>query len=565
MRRIVTYERVSYEDQRERSTIKTQRDELAAEINREPDVNPGTRYIDDGVSGKIPMALQPAGKRLLADAARGLFDEVWVWKIDRLGRDYVDPLVVWRDLELLGIKLRSVTEGISDPCMYHIHVAMAAQERRNFMARSPAEMNEAAREGRYCGGIVPLGYVVEGRKQHARLTPSELLIWGDWTESKLIRQIYRWLSIEGWPCPRIADHLNTLGVPTVYTKDDRMVKRGQRKDRTQGLWRAARIRNLLNNPVYKGKLQYVRVSPKPESSEIIAARISKLVSKEVWQAAQETLSGNRIMPKNTKRNYLLKSVIRCGGCGRYYTGSWGRRFVWYRCNGQLTDRGPKAGRCSTKALKGTNIDQPAWEEIERFLWDPGEILEELSRDKEMEAGAAIAEAERVTLEAALSNLDLRRKNTIDLKVRRRISDGELDEHLVQIPAEQEGVEARLQGLQATLVEPEGHLGPDPLEQLRRKLDKGMDDIRRQAIVKLLVKRITVYTEVVPGGKKLKVLIQYRFHAVVNDFTGTGSSLQPLVRGIIRLRIRNVIGEYRSDVSEAFLRTGLSRVGRGCTI
>ena len=114
------------------------------------------------------MALRPAGKRLLADAGRGLFDEVWVWKIDRLGRDDVDPLVVWRDLELLGIKVHSVTEGNSDPFMYHIHVAVAAQERRNFMARSATGMNRAAREGRYTGGIVPLGYLVEGRKQHAR-------------------------------------------------------------------------------------------------------------------------------------------------------------------------------------------------------------------------------------------------------------------------------------------------------------------------------------------------------------------------------------------------------------
>ena len=127
LRRVVTYERVSSEDQRERATIKTQQDELAVGLSKEPNVRLGTRYIDDGVSGTIPMALRPAGKRLLADAGRGLFDEVWVWKIDRLGRDDVDPLVVWRDLELLGIKVHSVTEGSSDPFMYHIHVAVAAQ------------------------------------------------------------------------------------------------------------------------------------------------------------------------------------------------------------------------------------------------------------------------------------------------------------------------------------------------------------------------------------------------------------------------------------------------------
>ena len=61
LRRVVTYERVSSEDQRERATIKTQQDELAVDLSKEPNVRLGTRYIDDGVSGTIPMALRPAG------------------------------------------------------------------------------------------------------------------------------------------------------------------------------------------------------------------------------------------------------------------------------------------------------------------------------------------------------------------------------------------------------------------------------------------------------------------------------------------------------------------------
>ena len=36
---------------------------------------------------------------------------------------------------------------------------------------------------------------------------------------------------------------------------------------------------------------------------------------------------------------------------------------------------------------------------------------------------------------------------------------------------------------------------------------------------MLVKQITVHTEVEPEGKKAKVLIEYRFPAVVNDLHG----------------------------------------------
>src|SRR2546422_4577593 len=153
VRRIATYERVSSEDQRERETIRTQTDELARQLEADPGVELVARYVDDGVSGTIPFSERQAGSRLLSDAALGLFDEVWVYKIDRLGRDDVDPLVVWRQLEALGVGVYSITEGRIDPFMYAVRVAVSAQERRTFLDRSSAGMNRAAREGRDTGGI----------------------------------------------------------------------------------------------------------------------------------------------------------------------------------------------------------------------------------------------------------------------------------------------------------------------------------------------------------------------------------------------------------------------------
>jgi len=89
LRRVVTYERVSSEDQKQRETIKVQTDELARRLEDEPQIIFIRRYSDDGVSGTIPMAQRPAGARLMAAAARREFDEVWVYRIDRLGRDDV--------------------------------------------------------------------------------------------------------------------------------------------------------------------------------------------------------------------------------------------------------------------------------------------------------------------------------------------------------------------------------------------------------------------------------------------------------------------------------------------
>ena len=234
-------------------------------------------------------------------------------------------------------------------------------------------------------------------------------------------------------------------------------------------------------------------APGLDGREVIAAEIPPLVSRDIWEAAQLTLSGNRLMAKNTKRNYLLKSVIRCGISGHAYIGSWSRNAVRYRCNGQLTDRGPIPERCPAKAIRGPDIDAVVWKDIERFLREPGDILEELAQERTMDAGAAIAEAERLTLESAMVDLAGRRKKAIDLYTRDQISDAELDELLAEIGRERDGVAKRLDELQEAASEPQEPLDPDLLEQVRRRLNEGLNDTQRQEVVRLLVKRITVHT------------------------------------------------------------------------
>lgn len=535
LRRVATYERVSSDVQRDKETILTQTEALANRLNNDPTLQVVFAFTDDGVSGTIPIERRPQGLKLIQAAQARKFDELWVYNVKRLGRDAIDLMLLSRQLERLGIKLVSLQEGEQTGLGYDVQAIVADHDRKQFLKLSADGMNRAARAGRYCGGIAPIGYVVEGKKQHARLVPTKEIIWGDWTGADLVRWFYHWLAIEGWSCRKIADHLNTLGVPTAYTKDGRLVKVGERKERTQGKWTAGRIRNIVVQPIYRGEQQYGRRSINSQGREVIIAEVPALVSRELWEAAQITLSGNRLMAKNTKRNYLLKKVIRCGGCGRTYIGSWSRNAVRYRCNGRLRDRGPISERCYSLDLRGPDIDTVVWPDIERFLRDPGDILEELNRERELDFGDAVAEADRMALENAMVGLAQRRMKAIDLNTRDRISDSELDELLKQIGKEQAGAENRLGELRASQAEPEQPLEADLLAEVRRRLDDGLDDIQMQEVVRLLVKQITVHTEVKPEGKKARVLIEYRFPAVVNTSTDRDSSRQRTLSFQDRLR------------------------------
>jgi len=389
VRRVATYERVSSEDQRERETIKTQTEEIARRLASQPGVELVGRYVDDGVSGTIPLAERPDGRRLLLDAVAGRFDELWVYKVDRLGRDAVDLLMVRRRLDALGITLVSVVEGQPDLLGYDVTAVVADHYRRQFLRNTADGMNRAARAARYCGGVAALGYRVEGHKQEARLVPDESPFWSDWSAAEVVRRIYGWIALEGWSCRGVATHLNSLGVPTACARSGT----GVRVEKGQTVWRPGVIRNMVTNSLFKGQLSYGRRSKKRDR-EVIVAPIEGLVSPALWDEAQAALARNRRCTKNTHRVYLLRGAMTCGVCGLTYVGSWSKDVGWYRCGGQLVDRGHELGRCLGCSIRTDRIEPAIWRDIEAWLRNPGEVLAELDGAREREAAGAIAEARR---------------------------------------------------------------------------------------------------------------------------------------------------------------------------
>src|SRR3972149_2030736 len=70
---VAVYMRVSSDDQRDRETIKTQRDAIEHFLAASPQYEICRWYVDDGVSGTIPMAERPEGRLMVADARAGRF------------------------------------------------------------------------------------------------------------------------------------------------------------------------------------------------------------------------------------------------------------------------------------------------------------------------------------------------------------------------------------------------------------------------------------------------------------------------------------------------------------
>src|SRR5690606_6177051 len=120
-------------------------------------------YLDDGVSGTLPLAQRPGGHRLLEDAQAGKFSLVLVYRLDRLARSTRHLLDAVDELSRYGVALRSMTEEFNSetPTGRFILTTLASiaeLERSTILERMAQGRRRKAREGRWQGGPIPYGY-----------------------------------------------------------------------------------------------------------------------------------------------------------------------------------------------------------------------------------------------------------------------------------------------------------------------------------------------------------------------------------------------------------------------
>ena len=107
-------------------------------------------YDDTGQSGA--KASRPALDEMLADATRGKFHVVLIWKLDRLGRSVIDLHNNAEHLKACGVDLCAYTQAIdtSTPTgklMFTVLAAVAEFERETIIERINTGLETARRKG----------------------------------------------------------------------------------------------------------------------------------------------------------------------------------------------------------------------------------------------------------------------------------------------------------------------------------------------------------------------------------------------------------------------------------
>jgi len=284
-------------------------------------------YCDAGKSGKS-ISGRPEFTQMLRDVAdeRDGVDYILVFKLSRFGRNVADVLNSLQLIQDFGVNLVCVEDGIdsskdSGKLTITVLSAVAEIERENILVQTMEGRKQKAREGKWNGGPAPLGYEID--KENSSLVVNS-------EEAEIVKIIFEKFAYENMGMVAISNYLNKRG----YEK---------KKNRPKELNYFSRglIKNILDNPVYIGKIAYGKSSTekikgtrdeyhrvKSEEYLLCDGRHEAIIDEELWKIVQDKRKETGvkwIKTHSLEHEHILTGLLKCPICGTGMSGTVRRR------------------------------------------------------------------------------------------------------------------------------------------------------------------------------------------------------------------------------------------------
>ena len=162
----VIYARYSSDNQREESIEGQLRE--CMEYCKKNGMVVVKEYIDRAFSAKTDH--RPDFQRMIKDSAKGLFDVVVVWKLDRFARNRYDSAHYKAALKKNGVRVVSAKENIADGPEGIILESMLEGMAEYYSAELSVKVirghTENALKCKYNGGTPTFGFIIDANKQY---------------------------------------------------------------------------------------------------------------------------------------------------------------------------------------------------------------------------------------------------------------------------------------------------------------------------------------------------------------------------------------------------------------
>lgn len=328
-------------------------------------------YIDRGISGKN-MESRPEFMRLIEDAKDGLFDEIVVWKLNRLSRSHIDLLHIYQQLDEYGVSFRSITEPFdtgspTGKLVFNMLASIGEFERETIVENVKSGMRQRALQGLHNGGRM-LGYKSITDEASSK---AQLIIVDD--EAEVVRLIYN-MYAGGKGYKAISNYLNKSGYKTVKGNH----------------FSIQAVRDILMNPTYAGKIRFNKLvncaSKKRKGGDkeliLVEGNHEAIVDEEIWNKVRGLFkkNGGRYS-KIHKGVSLLTGLLKCPECGASMVAGRASkqnkngtisRWRYYQCS-RFKNFG--SAECHTNSIRADYAEQTVIERLKDFSFNHDVINE----------------------------------------------------------------------------------------------------------------------------------------------------------------------------------------------
>ena len=320
-------------------------------------------YDDGGFSGG--SLKRPALQRLLNDVEKGKVDMIVVYKIDRLTRSLLDFAQLVKTFEKHTCSFVSVTQHFNTcdsmgKLTLNILLSFAQFERELGAERVRDKIAASRKKGMWTGGSVPLGYTLKDKK---------LII--DPNEAEIVRFIF-----EDYIRTRSEVRTTEDVIARGYKPKERKNKDGTLKNKEK--FNHAMVNNILNNPIYLGKMQY--------KGELYDGQHKAIIDQDTWDRIKNLKVeniGNAFKPSRVIKNSLLKGLLECECCGTMTPTRCkkGNKYYEYYSSLKSIKEGVKSHPCKIGSVPAGELDTFVLEKIQQIFKSP-EIMRELAKQLE---------------------------------------------------------------------------------------------------------------------------------------------------------------------------------------
>lgn len=407
--KLAVYIRLSVEDgddKVESYSVSNQRELINMYLKDEPDISIIDYYIDDGYSGTDFN--RPDFQRMLKDMKNNKINAIIVKDLSRLGRNYIEVGNYMEQIfPLYGIRFIAINDNIDsvkDPRSVNNIIVpfknlMNDEYCRDISNKVKSVINAKKRNGEFCAGIAPYGYIKDPENKHHLIIDEE--------SAKIVKLIFQ-MTLEGKGKVTIAKTLNKMNIyaPSDYKRLVLKIKCGNAYNKSQNKligWNPGQINHILRNEVYCGDMvqcKYKTVSYKihklvatnKEDRIIVRDTHEAIISREDFDKVQKMVLSRDVRVTKFGELTLFSGFLRCSDCGRGMTRRRGGHinkktneysYIYY-CNTYVRK---SEDLCSMHKIRESDLKEMVLEIIKmqiKLVIDVDNTIKEITKSKKID-------------------------------------------------------------------------------------------------------------------------------------------------------------------------------------